>query len=116
MDRKIAIFAFTGDPVCFVHVLLNALDLAEKGYQTVIVIEGTATKLIPEMASGESPLSKLYEQVKDRRLISGVCRACSKAMGVLDAVKSENLPIADDMAGHAGMAKYVLEGFTIVTL
>jgi hypothetical protein len=29
--EKVALFAFKGEPLCFVHVLLNALDMKEKG-------------------------------------------------------------------------------------
>jgi hypothetical protein len=32
MQRKVAIFAYNGEPMCFAHVLLNALDMKEKGY------------------------------------------------------------------------------------
>ncbi len=47
--KKVALFVFNGDPMCFIHVLLNALDMQERGYEGKIVIEGAATKLIPEL-------------------------------------------------------------------
>lgn len=28
--KKVALFAFNGDSMCFIHVLLNALDLKEE--------------------------------------------------------------------------------------
>jgi len=31
MDKKVAIFAFHGEMMCFAHALLNALDMKEKG-------------------------------------------------------------------------------------
>jgi hypothetical protein len=31
--KKVALFAFNGEPMCFVHVLLNALDMKEKDYK-----------------------------------------------------------------------------------
>ena len=43
--KKIALFVFNGDPMCFIHVLLNALDMKEKGYEARIVIEGAAMEL-----------------------------------------------------------------------
>jgi hypothetical protein len=30
--KKIALFVFNGDPMCFIHVLLNALDMEEKDW------------------------------------------------------------------------------------
>ena len=48
--KKVVLFAFNGDFMCFIHVLLNALDMHEKSYDVKIVIEGSATKLVPELA------------------------------------------------------------------
>jgi hypothetical protein len=36
--EKIVLFAFRGDPLCFIHVLLNSLDLHERGREGSIVI------------------------------------------------------------------------------
>jgi len=55
-------------------------------------------------------------KVKKLELIDAVCRACAMKMGALEAVGAEGLRIADDMAGHAGMAPYIERGFAIVTL
>ncbi len=30
--KKFALFVYNGDPMCFIHVLLNALDIKAKGY------------------------------------------------------------------------------------
>jgi hypothetical protein len=42
--KKIALFAFNRESFCFVNVLLNALDMNEKGYDVKVIIEGSATK------------------------------------------------------------------------
>ena len=54
---KYALFAFTGEATCFVHVLLNGLDAAQ----------------------------------------------------------AQGLVIREDMSGHAGMARYLLESYSIIT-
>ena len=59
--KKVALFVFNGDPMCFIHVLLNALDMQKKGYEGKIVIEGAAAKLIPELMKEDNPLHKLWE-------------------------------------------------------
>jgi hypothetical protein len=33
---KVAMFVFNGDPMCFIHVLLNALDMHQKGDEVKI--------------------------------------------------------------------------------
>ena len=113
--KKVTLFAFNGEPMCFMHVLLNALDMNDKGYEVKIIIEGSATKLIPELAKGDNPMHRLYEKTKGLDLIDGVCKACSNKMGTLEAVKAQGLRLLDEMTGHPSMARYREEGFEIVT-
>ncbi len=114
--NKIALFAFRGNPICFVHVLLNAIDIHDKGGSVKIVLEGEATKLILDLRKPEHPLHGLYEKVKKLELIDVVCRACAIKMNALEAAEAEGFKIVDDMAGHAGMAPYIEKGYAIVTL
>jgi hypothetical protein len=114
--NKTAIFAFKGNPICFVHVLLNAIDLHDRGRGVKIILEGEATKLIIDLRKPEHPLHALYEKVKKLELIDAVCRACAIKMGALEAAEAEGLKIADEMAGHVGMAPYIEKGDAIVTL
>ena len=113
--KKVALFAFNGELMCFVHVLLNALDMRDKGYEVKIVIEGSATRLVPELAKGETPMSPLYKKAIELDLIDGVCKACSSEMGVLEGIKREWLRLLDEMTGHPSIARYREEGFDIIT-
>ena len=115
MMKKMALFVFNGDPMCFIHVLLNALDLKEKGYEVRVIIEGAATKLIPELAKTDNPLHKLWENAKSVEVVDGVCKACSKKMGALEAAKDQNLALLDEMTGHPSMARYREQGFEVVS-
>ncbi|MCU0614677.1 MAG: cytoplasmic protein [Desulfobacterales bacterium] len=113
--KKVVLVVFNGDPLCFIHVLLNALDMKHKGYDARIVMEGAATKLIPELAMEQNPLHVLWNKARNSQIIDGVCRACSNKMGVLKAAEDQGLKLLDDMAGHPGMALYLEEGFEIIT-
>ncbi|MFO8084151.1 MAG: cytoplasmic protein [Desulfobacterales bacterium] len=113
--KKVVLFVFNGDPVCFIHVLLNALDMKAKGYDCRIVVEGSATKIIPELELEQNPLHVLWNKVKNSQIVEGVCRACSHKMGVLKDIESQGLKLLDDMAGHPGMAAYRDRGFEIIT-
>ena len=114
--KKTAIFAFKGNPICFVHVLLNAIDLHDNGNEVKVVLEGEATKLIIDLGKAGHPLNVLYVKVRDLGLIDAVCRACAIKMGVLETAVAEGFRIADDMAGHVGMLPYIEQGYTIITL
>jgi len=112
---KFVLFAFTGEATCFVHVLLNGLDLKAKGQEAKIVIEGAACRLIPELGEAGHPFHQLYAKAQQEGLIDGVCKACAQKMGGLEAARIQGLTILEDMTGHAGMAPYLLEGYTIIT-
>jgi hypothetical protein len=115
MDRRVVLVAFNGEAMCFVHVLLNALDMKERGYDVKVVIEGSATKLVNELVNAGNPFGPLYAQVKANGMIDCVCRACSAKMEALDGVERQGLPICQEMSGHPSLAKYVEQGYTIIT-
>jgi hypothetical protein len=112
--QKMALFAFRGELSCFVHVLLNAIDMREKGDEVKIVLEGEATRLVAELAKPDNHLHALFEKTKGLGLIAGVCRACSHQLGSQEAAVAEGFALLDDMHGHPGMARYMDEGFTVL--
>ena len=113
--KKFVLFVFNGDPMCFIHVLLNALDMAKRGFSVKLVIEGKATALIPEMIKPESGLKHLYEQVIELNLIDCVCNACASKMNVLENVKEQNLPLCAELKGHPSIARYIDGGYEVLT-
>ncbi len=113
--KKVMLVVFNGDEMCFIHILLNALDMSEKSYDVGIIIEGASTKLIPELEKEAHFLHALWEKVKTKGLITGVCRACSNKMGTLKAAERIGLPIIGDMSGHPSLAALMDEGFNIIT-
>ena len=114
MSKKVAIFAFNGEPMCFAHVLLNALDMNERGYELKLVIEGSATKQLHELLEPTKPFAKLYERVKNAGLIDCVCKACSAKMDTLASAQEQGLPICDEMSGHPSIARYLEDGYEII--
>lgn len=113
--KKTALFAFNGEMMCFVHVLLYAEELDEKGYEVKLIIEGSATKLIKELNDPQSLFSKLYEAVKSKGLVDCICKACSTKMGTYDEAVIQGLRIDGEMKGHPSMEKYLSNGYTVLT-
>lgn len=113
--KKYALFVFNGDPMCFIHVLLNALDMRAKGHEAKIILEGASVKLIPELAKPGSPLHGLWKKNLEEGLVEGVCKACSKKLGTIDAAKEQGLTLLDDMSGHPSMAAYRDNGYEVMT-
>lgn len=113
--KKNALVVFNGDAMCFIHVLLNALDMNANGDEVRIVVEGAATRLVPELAATDHPLHTLWEKVRKAGLVDGVCEACSRKMGTLEAAKSQGLIPLKDMNGHPSLARYQRNGYEIIT-
>ena len=58
--------------MCFVHVLLNALDMQARGCEVKVIPEGSATKLANELNDPDKPFGKLYQRVRHARLIDSL--------------------------------------------
>lgn len=113
--KKIAMFVFNDNPIRFAHVLLNALDMFESDYETKVIIEGAATKLISELSGDRHPINGLYEQAKHMQLIEGVCRTCSYKHGTSDEAVKQGLALLDDISGHPAISRYLDMEFKIIT-
>ncbi len=113
--QKTVFFAFRDNPLCFIHVLLNALDMAQRGLEGKIVLEGEAVTLVPVMADPSHFLHALYAKAKAQGLILGACKACSAKLKVTEAVTKENIPLIGELAGHPAMADFIDQGYTILT-
>ena len=114
--KKVAVFAFSGDPAAFAHAMLTAMDMKDRGYDFKVVVEGDATKLLSLLRNETKPFAEVYRRFRDRGLIDRVCKACATKNSVLPAVFEQNLKLADDKSGHPSMAAYMEQGYEIVTL
>lgn len=110
---KIAIFAFKGELMCFVHVLLNALDMSSKDMDVKIIMEGEAVKLVKELQESNN---SLYLKAKELGLFDCICKACSAKMGVLEYNQNSGIPMSDEISGHPAMSGYIKKGYQIITL
>jgi hypothetical protein len=113
--KKVALFVFNGDPVCFIHVLLNGLDMKARGIEGRIIVEGAATALLPKMAEPQHPLHKLWAEAKSQAIVDGVCKGCARKMGTADEALRQGLALLDDMSGHPSMSGYLEAGFEVIS-
>ena len=111
--KKILFYAMTGEKMCFLHILMNALDLTEAGNEVKVIFEGASVKVISILEDEENPL---YLKAKEKGLIAGICLACSKVMGVYERNLETGLPMLDDMMGHAGMKPYLEKDFQVISM
>ncbi|MGE4552051.1 MAG: cytoplasmic protein [Desulfovibrionaceae bacterium] len=112
--QKTVFFAFRGDPLCFVHVLLNALDMDGRGLAARIVMEGEAVQLVGALESEDNAFHGLWAQARGKGLVAGACRACSAKLGATAAVEAAGLPFLDDMKGHPSMQGGREQGYEVL--
>jgi hypothetical protein len=113
--QKVLLVAFQGEARCFVHALLNALDMQQRGLSVKIIIEGMAVTLPPELKKEYHTFHDPYAKAKEAGLIAGVCKACAANLGSLADVQAQGLTLLDDMSGHPSLGRYLAEGYTIIT-
>ena len=113
--KKIALFVFNGDPVCFIHVLLNGLDMKESGIEGRIIVEGAATALLPKLAEASNPHHTLWEKAKSAGIVDGVCKGCAHQMGTAQEAERQGLTLLADMSGHPSMSRYLEQGFEVIS-
>ena len=111
--KKTLFYAMTGEKMCFQHVLMNALDLHNGGFEAKIIFEGASVKLPSILKEENNPL---FGKAIEAGLIAGICFACSKVLGVFEANLALGLPMLDDMFGHAGMKPYLNDGYEVVSI
>ena len=111
--EKVLFYGMTGEKMCFLHVLMNALQLSETGLDVCIIFEGASVKLVGTLESERNPL---YLKAKEKGIIAGICLACSKVMGVYEQNLATGLPMLDDMNGHAGMKPFLDDGYTVISM
>ena len=108
---KVLIYTMEGQKMCFLHGLMNALDLAESGAEVKIVLEGQSVKLPKELTEEKNPM---YQKALDKGLVAGVCKGCSKVLGVMEENEKLGLPLLDDMFGQAGTKPYIEDGYQVL--
>lgn len=103
--KKYLIYVMQGEPMCFMHGVMNARALKAAGCEVKLIMEGQSVKL------GDHPEVK---KIEEEDILAGVCKACSAVLGVLDKNIELGLTLLDDMNGHAGMVPYVEEDYEVI--
>jgi len=91
MADKVVLVLFAGPemPCRMIHTFIWALDLAGRGDEVKVVLEGEAPRwllVLPDPAHGRHGL---YRKVKDAGLLDAVCKACAIQAQALEAAAEE---------------------------
>lgn len=116
--RKLLFLVFTNEACRRNHAFLYALDLHRQGHQTRIILEGEATQCLRERTGF---FGEIFEEAQAAKLLVGACKTASggcatrePGRGVAAMAEEGQIPLLDDMGGHAGIASFVRDGYEIV--
>lgn len=97
--------------------VVNALETAKEFYaagdDVEIIFDGAGTEWVSELADTDHRYHGLYSEIKET--ITGACRFCSEAYGVLSAVEDEEIDLLDEHDGHPSLRRLVAAGYTVIT-
>ena len=77
----------------------NALEAVKEfkqhGDEIKLIFDGTGVKWAAALASHDHKLHDVYQQVSDK--VSGICRHCAGASGVMEEAADRNIPLLDGL-------------------
>lgn len=114
--HKVVLYAIQDEVPCFVHVMLNALDMHARGWDVRVVVEGQAIKAVPVVAGTGHTMRPLFEKARDAGLFAGACKACASIQRVAEEVQATGLELIGDMSGHPAMGDWIERGYTVITM
>jgi predicted peroxiredoxin len=122
MPRKILFVLFAEDVCRQLHAFMYASDLHRKGYQTRIILEGMATRLLADLEQAPPRLQKAVNDAKSAGLIAGACLQASSGCGsaedrdIVDAIKARGVGFLSDLDNHAGIEPFIRDGYEIIAI
>ena len=100
-----------------VHALLYAAELAEKGYEVVLIFDGAGTGWANELRKPENPLHKHYLKVQELGMVEEICDYCADQFKVKATLSErQKLLLAGDYEGHPSLVKWIEKGYQLIVL
>lgn len=100
-----------------VHALLYATELAENGYEVVLVFDGAGTGWANELRKPENPFHKNYLKLQDLGLVEEICDYCAEKFEVKNQLsKRQKTLLKGGYEGHPSLVKWVGQGYQVIVL
>ncbi len=119
--RKHLFVVFTDDSCRQNHALMYALDLHAKGHHVRVLLEGTGTRAVAEMGKPDSQLGKMLREARELGVLVGACDRASHgcasddlSRNVAELAREQKVELIGDLQGHAGVERFVRDGYELV--
>lgn len=111
---KYLFYVYEDNDMCLQHVFLYLKELNKKKIEARLILEGKAASLPATLGARPRAIGQHLFDARDKGWILGICKACAVMGKAVEAAKKEFIPLLEDLDGHAPLARYIEEGYTIV--
>lgn len=135
--RKLLIMLFENDVCKALHAAMWTLDLAANGFEAKLLLEGPGTAVLgwlpvagaaiavdkagscpsggcSDVEGTKARIGRLLQEIIDKKLLGGVCKAASTGAGT--AAKVPAGVLLDGCHGHASLVPFIKEGYEIISV
>lgn len=100
-----------------IHALLYATELAENGFDVVLVFDGAGTGWANELRKPENQLHKHYLKIQELGMVEEICDYCAEKFKVKGKLPPrQRALLAGDYEGHPSLVKWVKKGYQVIVL
>jgi hypothetical protein len=96
-----------------VNALMGAYEMMEGGQEVKIIFDGAGTQAAAALSVSNHKYHDLFRLVQSN--VSGICRYCANAYGVVSEIEQASLPFTDDFKGHPSFKGLLEEGYHVLT-
>jgi hypothetical protein len=99
------------------HALLYAEELAEGGYNVVLVFDGAGTGWATAFQDPNHPLHERFLKILQVGVVEKICDHCAESNGVKDQLseRQRNL-LVNEYNGHSSIVKWIDKGYRVIVM
>jgi hypothetical protein len=120
--RKVLFVLFAGDECRQNHAFLYALDLHDKGHAVKLILEGPATKVLGDVASGSRTV-ELLRRASAAGIVAGACKGAASLFATddparkgADVTTALGVQLLSDLDGHPSIEPFVRDGYQVIVV
>ena len=96
------------------HLLLNANNFHEKGYDVAVVLECASPKLLIGLEDSSIRL-QIFDTALKNGIIDHACRACTANFKATESAEKLGVPLKGELSGHSDLLKFAQDGYSIIS-
>ena len=100
-----------------VHALMYSKELAESGYEVVLIFDGAGTTWARELRKKDNKLHSQYTEIARMGITEEICDFCAGAFKVKEALAGDkDAALIAAYNGHPSIVKWIEKGYRIIVL